>query len=567
MLNSILMVIGALIVILIVFVVFSQDDEELDRPLEYTGPSSAPAGENPVPTGPTSAALATPEPPPATADGVPAAPVSTTVIAQTTAANPPASGRRVRSAPSTSGPAAKATPEPGSEEDFQLRLLAEQAPAPITGSDNREAVVAMVQARFAVEELNSEADLVAVLRLIDDVLAPERATFPLTPVLGHNLQRFWLFGFDRQRDEPLFEALVTLQDLVLRMRKAVDREPMLAKVKARIGCGVARGKVWLLRRGVGGGATLAGRPVFMAETLAEAAGDSQIYVDETIHHDAQPFFDFREWKPIKLRPSLPAVAFHELLGLNKIEDIVAFATHEDSARRRMVAVVFRYMKFDDLAPLFGLANDSVEEVALAALETVYELADPRSMGVLKKALHEAASPRLRGAIIRALGALGQQEILPVLLGSTRDSHWQVRYHAVEALDAVMGAESPKQLQQLLTDEDGAVRSSIHRILLQRTGDETHLTALDRLTTDLSVRARRHALKALLKIGSPAALQAACRGIIAQDEAEVRAEFIEQLAEVRAKGLYTAFLTLFANLPESDRPRLVAALLRSAVVAG
>ena len=44
-------------------------------------------------------------------------------------------------------------------------------------------------------------------------------------------------------------------------------------------------------------------------------------------------------------------------------------------------------------------------------------------------------------------------------------------------------------------------------------------------------------------------------------------FIEQLAEVRAKGLYTAFLTLFANLPESDRPRLVAALLRSAVVAG
>ena len=150
----------------------------------------------------------------------------------------------------------------------------------------------------------------------------------------------------------------------------------------------------------------------------------------------------------------------------------------------------------------------------------------------------------------------------MLLASTRDSHWQIRYHAVEAVDCIAGSESPKHIEPMLDDGDGAVRSLIHRILFQRTGQNCHLQALEKLLADLSTRARRHAVKALLTIGTPAALMLAARGIAQHEERETRAEFIELLAESRRPEVYSVFLWLFGALPESDRPLLIATLLRS-----
>lgn len=538
--NSIMMIVAAVIAILLVFIIFSQDDHEEEQgdkfPTTLGMEKAAPVAPVPPTSGGVEPMGDNPQPPPVT-------PIDQF------------------QGHSQEFPPAKEEIPTGSEQDLKFRLLLDdQMPTPKT-AHVVQAVAAVVQFRFP-EALNGDANaFISRLAKVETILDPDQAPFPFSVYLAGQTDRLLLFGFEEDRDDAIFEALVTAFDLTTRFKKLLEGDEALLQSKARISIGISFGLITRITRGIVGPITHAGKTVYLAETLAEAAGDFQIYVDEEIHRQSLPLFDFREWKPMKLRPPLPAVAFFEVIGWNKKEDIFAFANHKESFARRAVAVAYRYLDFDDMAPLLGLLADDDEKVTLEALATISEIGDERALGILKKILPDAKNPGLRSAIIEAFGKVGNQEIVPVLLASTKDTNWQVRFHAMRSLYKIAGNEAIKHIEHMTEDNNGAVRAAIHHILYNQYRTDNHLNALKELLMDLSLRARKAAAEALVEIATQTSLSLVAQSFTAQEN-DLRRHILRLFIRAKSSNLYQNFLNVFHDVDEKDRGEVIAAVRRA-----
>lgn len=546
--NSILMVVVAVIVILLVFVMFSLDDqEELPTDESETRPEPAPdASVQSVEPQPVETRASRNEPPPDAA----------------------VQGNAIRPAPAAPvAPLAPPAPdfvETGSEQDLQYRLLLEDQVPPPTDVLMKQGVAVVVQIRFPEEFQAGQSSLAEALAAAEAILAPEKAPFPFSVYLTRQFDQLWLFGIDEVRDDPVFEAIVCAFDAMRRFKKALESQPVLHDARARLAVGISSGMIGRIKRGPLGPIAHAGKAVYVAETLSEAAGDFMVYVDEDIHRLSLPLFDFREWKPIKLRSPLPPMPFFEVMGWNKKEEMFAFATHKEAHARRAVAVAFRYLELDDLGPLLSLLSDPDEKVALEALSTVAEIGDARALGMLKKILPESKNPLIRSAVLKAFGGIGSQEVIPLLKASMMDAHWMVRYQAVLSMARISGPDCLKHAEELASDDDGAVRAACHQVRFQETQNPGELTALNELLTDLSVRARKAAAEALIKIGTREALGMIARSFHDQED-ELCRHILRLLTECRSQTLYQTFLTLFQRSNEELRPDIVAAVRRARLV--
>lgn len=558
--NSILMVVVAVIVILLVFVMFSLDDQEeytVDENTENTD-SKPVDDENPASAVAENSDRARDEAP-ADARAIPPenVPQSASVAARQ---------RRIKAerAGDASTPSELENVQVGSEEDLRYRLLLDDQVPPPTEVGVKQGVAVVVQIRLP-EELQSEQETWAqTLGAVEAILSPEKAPFPYSVYLTSQFDHLWLFGIDEERDDPIFEAIVCAFDAVRRFKKALESQPALQAAKARLAVGISSGKIARIKRGPLGPVSHAGKAVYMAETLSEAAGDFMVYVDEEVHRLAIPLFDFREWKPIKLRPSLPPIPFFEVMGWNKKEEMFAFASHKEAYARRAVAVAFRYLEFDDLGPLLGLLSDPDEKVVLETLSTIAEIGDARAMGMLKKILPEARDPVVRSAIVKAFGGIGSSEVIPLVKASMKDAQWQVRYQAVLTMARLAGNDGLKHIEELAGDDDGAVRAAVHQVKFLETQSKADLEALNELLTDLSGRARKAAAEALIKIGTREALTMVARGFHDQEAALCR-HILRLLMECRSQSLYQTFLSLFQHSGEKLRPEIVAAVRRARLV--
>ncbi|RCK79692.1 MAG: HEAT repeat-containing protein [Candidatus Ozemobacter sibiricus] len=546
--NSILMVVVAVFIILLVFIMFSMDDPE-EAPGE---PPPPPAAEAKAASSQDAApSRGAPEPRAETApSGVPTS---------SSTAGAPAG----RAAPAGPLPPLPALPVKGSDDDFQFRQILEAQWAPVTAITRSDAVLAVVQIRFPESLMGDPAAFATALARAESVLDPAKAPFPhqFRVALASQTSQIWIFGFDDESDDPAFEGVLTAFNAVSRFKKALEGDPVLFEAKARLAIGMSTGETACIHRGPLGLVTYAGKALFLAEALSHAAGDFQVYLDEAMHRLAQPWFDFREWKPMKLWQNLPPVAFFEVVGWNKKEDIFAYTSHQDALVRRAVAVAYRYLEFDDVAPLLELISDPDERVALEALNTLAEIKDERAMGILKKILPEAKNPTLRSAVIKALGALGREEILPVLLASTRDVHWQIRFHAAKAMYAIAGVDALRHLEHMVDDEDGAVRACIREILYRRDKDSRHLAALRELLGDLSTRARKAAIEALAALATRDSLHILAAAYFDQEPALQRF-ILRQLRDARSPDAYECFLSIFRHADDAQRSEIMMALRRA-----
>ncbi|MBF0545849.1 MAG: HEAT repeat domain-containing protein [Candidatus Riflebacteria bacterium] len=536
MINALLILLAALIVIVLVFVIFTQDDQEDEL---------------------VKAALESPEKEQAALsagnDGSKNAALSEKTNSESLEL-PEKPLEPFKMPPDCSGKA----------EDLQLRLLMEDRLAPLTDLKIVPgAVVVVVQLRFSKEILSLGASSLNVLQTAEKILQPRLSPFPYSAFLTNQMDRLWLFGFDEERDDPVFEALVSAYDVVARFKKAIESDEALRQANARISIGISTGEVVRTIRGTFGPLSHAGMAVYMAEVLAEAAGDFMIHVDEPVHSQAVPFFDFREWRPIKLRHVLPAIAFFEVMGLNKKEELFAFASHAESRVRRAVAVAYRYLEIEENGPLFGLLSDPDEKVVIEALSTVSEIGDDRALGILKKILPEAQKTVVKSAIIEAMGKIAKEDILPILLASTKDTNWLVRFNASRSLYRVAKGEALKHLEHLLKDENGAIRAMINGIFFLQNGSDKHLLNLRDLLTDLSVRARRAAIDALTEIGNPQAIFMISESWSQQDP-ETQSFLLKKLMNLNSPILYQAFLNMFKNADEKGRAEIAVVMKKSGI---
>ena len=561
--NSILMIVVAVVIILLVFVMFSLDDQEgaveedlgleTDEVARQPPEKGAPVASNSL--------RSSGSPGSSGASGASGSSGS----AGSSGATGSSSASGSSGSPGSSGISGASridSPDEATvEQDLQFRLTLEDQVAPVTGISLNHPVVAVVQIRFPEAIMGDPASLVKALGRAEAILASQKSPFPYQVGLLSQLSQIWLFGIDEERDDVAFEAVVAAYSTVSRFKKALESDPALFEAKARVSIGMSIGEMARVIRGPLGPITYVGKSVYMAETLSEAAGDFQVFLDEQMHRLAQSWFDFREWKSMKLRPPLPPVAFFEVVGWSKKEEVFAFAGSKEWTARRAVAVAYRYLDFDDVAPLLALLSDSDERVALEALATLSEIKDNRGLGILKMILPEAKSSALRSSIIKAMGDIGKEEVIPILLASTKDVHWQVRLNAMRALYGISGRDSLKHIGHLVDDENGAVRAGIHEILFSCDRDERHISAIRELLGDLSQRARKAAIESLIQIKTRESLMLIAHTYFDQ-ELELRRYSLRLLRDVNSPDIYSCFLFLFQHSDEKGRPEIVTALRRS-----
>ncbi len=546
--NSILMIVIAVVILLLVFVMFSLDEQEDEVDFLAEEPDGEETGviarENINEEVASTASDPGSVPSEKTAlNSTPSKPVSVGVT------------KKMNSIPII---------EKGGEEDLRLRLdVRQRLPLPVE-SLGEKTVVAAIQLRFSGDNLENKKEFNKALKEAE-LLLERDFSFDFSCYPATQLNRFWFFNSDSESDDPLFEALVVAFEVVSRFKKALETSALLQESKAKVTVGLSSGEMVKVDRGFIAEPSWVGMPAYLAETLAEAAGDFSIYVDEKIHKAALPLFDFREWKPIKLRSPLPAVPIYELVGWNKPDEIASFAAHPEAASRRAVAVAYRYLALDDHAqPLLELLSDSDEKVALEALGTIKEIGSDSCLGLLKKIFPEAQEPIFRSAIIDAFASIGRSEVVPVILGSTKEGSWKVRYSAAKALYKLSGKESLRHLEDLLEDGDGAVKAAVNSIFYRETGKSTYLENMRDLMDDLSIRARKSTADELLSLDNEKTIQIIVDSF-ADQEFELQRYILGKLEFSKSKLLYQCFLTIFKITDERIRPYIIEAVRRSELV--
>ncbi|MCZ6785634.1 MAG: HEAT repeat domain-containing protein, partial [Planctomycetota bacterium] len=95
-------------------------------------------------------------------------------------------------------------------------------------------------------------------------------------------------------------------------------------------------------------------------------------------------------------------------------------------------------------------------------------ASKRAFATLKK-LQKDATPRVRVAVARSLGAFKRAEALELLAGYIKDPDWRVRAAAVESLQKTGSAEAVGTLIAALKGEKGRLRDDINTALKEMTG--------------------------------------------------------------------------------------------------
>ena len=452
--------------------------------------------------------------------------------------------------------------EVGSEEDLRLRLEIKQNIAQPVSLEKSKTVAAVVQLRFPDEVMRNSTNFVEILSHAEKVFEKE-FSFPFNTFQATQFNRIWIFEPSEDRD-IVIEALIDAYEATIRFRKALEADKLLKENRVRIAIGVSAGDMTFISRGVNSEPTLVGMPIYLAETLAEIVGDFGIYVDSNIHNATIPLFDFREWKPTVVRTTLPPIPLYELVGWNKPAEIATYVKHEDPSARRAVAVAYKYFELEDPHPLIELLTDKDKNVAYEAINTISFIGSEKMNGVLKIRLREATDSDIKSKIIEAFGNAGNPSLLPVVLGSTKESSWKVRLAATKALYQLGGKESLTHLEAMLKDPDSIVRVVANSIFYKETNKAEYFSMLVDALGDASKRARATAVDCLMAIGSDNSLKEITNSF-ANQESDLQKHILSKMLDSKSKILYQCFLTMFKNSNESLRPHIVEAVRRAGIV--
>lgn len=158
-------------------------------------------------------------------------------------------------------------------------------------------------------------------------------------------------------------------------------------------------------------------------------------------------------------PVARQLALGALARMNALtDDDLRFAFDDPAAmvRRRAATLAATHREVSVLAPLRDAEGSVVEAAAWAAGEQ--ELVDDEVLIMLCELGASAPDPLIREAAVAALGAIGDDRGLPVILHACTDKP-NIRRRAVLALAPFCGAEVDAALAAALVDRDWQVRQA------------------------------------------------------------------------------------------------------------
>ena len=145
-------------------------------------------------------------------------------------------------------------------------------------------------------------------------------------------------------------------------------------------------------------------------------------------------------------------------------------TDQDGIVRRECVEVIGLSGTGDPELLARALQDSVPEVREAAATALGELAAPASVEILiEHATDESEDKLVREAAVAALGAIGDERAVPVLLGLIASGPPQIRRRCVPALSVFDGDHIEAALRRAASDKNPMVREAAEMVV-GRTAD-------------------------------------------------------------------------------------------------
>ena len=128
--------------------------------------------------------------------------------------------------------------------------------------------------------------------------------------------------------------------------------------------------------------------------------------------------------------------------------------------------------------------DSSEWVRVHAVEALGLISEKKHIELLSQFLENEESDKVRATLIKVLGEIGGEKVLPVLLLYLKDKNARVRANAVEAVEMIAGTDEKtikQHLLPLLNDENNRVKANSIKALFA-TGESQVYDVLKNMTT-------------------------------------------------------------------------------------
>lgn len=145
------------------------------------------------------------------------------------------------------------------------------------------------------------------------------------------------------------------------------------------------------------------------------------------------------------------------------------------------------------------------------------------------------SEEKRTYILQALGKIGDETALPVILNAARDSNGTIRRFAISALADLGDTQAIDALIAALGDSESDIRATA-AMSLGSLGDKKAENALIALLNDKEVSVRSQAIIALGRIGSSRALPMLNQMMIVESSEWMRRYMSQAIREIEG-GLY------------------------------
>jgi len=225
------------------------------------------------------------------------------------------------------------------------------------------------------------------------------------------------------------------------------------------------------------------------------------------------------------------------------EQIAALKDEDWAIREEAAAMLGTLRDPRAVVPLVVMLRDSdraVREAAIGALTAIGSPSVP-ALGLCLSDPHLA----VQEAASAVLASIADERVVPQLLAAVGNRDWIVRMHAVKALGRVKNPEAVEPLIPLLQDKVKAVREETTAALVA-IGDAAIPSLLAALA-DTDWLIRLHAVEALGKMKSPAAVEPLLSALFNDRDAAVREDVVRALGQI-GDGRAVEFLMIAMKEP-------------------
>jgi HEAT repeat protein len=213
------------------------------------------------------------------------------------------------------------------------------------------------------------------------------------------------------------------------------------------------------------------------------------------------------------------------------ELVESFAAATSWTRIMILRLLKASGDLNDPEILFEWFKDENADVRYQVLDALEKLRPTALSEFVVQVIHDEKDPKVLSRAIGLLGAIGNEEHIPILTEKLRSNDRRVKANAVEALEAIGGKRVYEFLNLLVDEQDNRVKANI-LIALGKYGDLKVFELLSRMIKDSDSHMRASAAFALGKLGMAQGVEPLISALSDKDPM-VRRQVVASLTSLKA----------------------------------